>query len=355
MLTRPEGGGGRYAIALARAAMARGDQVLLASPRPLDAGLPEIPLRRGSLAQLRRAARGVDLIHLHGVRAALTRPLLARRHAVITTHGLHALRAAHGLRKQAIGLVTRVLLRNLDAIVCVSEAEARDLRKLGLPSARTHVVLNGVPAVDVPSETERLDARRHLGIEPNAYVLLFVGSLIHQKNPQLAVKAAAIARRSQPELVLLVAGDGVLRPDLESHADEGTRLLGHRSDMDRLYAAADVLLNTSRWEGLSLALLEALWRGLPLIVTDGPGNEEAAGNAGLVTPQEPNAVAEAILRLCRDRGLRAVLAERARTRAESLFREEVMLELTLAIYDSVVGGVAGVQPANRTVDNFFDD
>lgn len=355
VLTEPRGGGGTYAVALARAAMARGDQVLLASPRPLDAGLPEIPLRRGSLAQLRRAARSADLIHLHGVRAALVRPLLARRPVVITPHGLHALRAAHGRRKRVIGLVTRVLLRDLDAIVCVSEAEARNLRELGLPAARTHVVLNGVPAVATHGETERQDARRHLGIEPDAYVVLFVGSLIHQKNPQLAIEAAAIAQRSQPELVLLVAGEGVLRAELESHAGDGTRLLGHQRDVEPLYAAADVLLNTSRWEGLSLALLEGLWRGLPLIVTDAPGNEEAAGSAGLVTPHEPHAIAAAILQLSRDRGLRSVLAERARARAESLFREDVMLELTLAIYDTVAGGASTVQRANQTVDIFFDD
>jgi glycosyltransferase involved in cell wall biosynthesis len=340
VLTQPEGGGGAYAVALARAALGRGDEVLLATPRPLAAGLPELATSPGSPTTLRRAARAADLVHLHGVRAALARPLLVGRHVVITTHGLHALRAGHGLRKRAIGFVTRALLTRLDAIICVSEAEARDLRKLGLPPGRTHVVLNGVPPADTPTAAERQEARRKLGVGADAFVVLFVGSLIHQKNPQLALDAAVIARRSHSELVLLVAGDGVLRPDL-GDPGEGTRLLGQRNDMDVLYAAADVLLNTSRWEGLSLALLEGLWRGLPLIVTDGPGNEEAAGDAGLVTAQEPDAVAAAIVRLAEDRELRTALAERARARAESLFREEVMVERTLAIYDSVMAARGG--------------
>jgi glycosyltransferase involved in cell wall biosynthesis len=355
VLTEPKGGGGAYAVALARAAAARGDRVLLASPRPLAAGLPEIRLRRGSLVRLRRASRNADLVHLHGVRAALVRPLLARRHVVITTHGLHALRASRGLRKRAVSLATRSLLRDLDAIVCVSEAEARDLRELRLPLARTHVVLNGVPAVDAPGETQRHDARRLLGIGTDAFVVLFVGSLIHQKNPHLALEAAAIARRSRPDLVLLVAGDGVLRADLENHGYDGTRLLGHRSDMDLLYAAADMLLNTSRWEGLSLSLLEGLWRRLPLVVTDGPGNDEAAGDAGLVTPQEPDAVAAAILKLAHDPGLRAAMAERARARAESLFGEDEMVQRTLAIYDTVARGAAGRRRNDGAAGFDFDD
>ena len=161
--------------------------------------------------------------------------------------------------------------------------------------------------------------------------MLFVGSLIYQKNPQLAVEGAAIARRTRPELMLLVAGEGVLRPELDAragrrHADSWAT----GRDVEVLYAAADVLLNTSRWEGLSLALLEGLWRGLPLVVTDGPGNEEAAGDAGLVTRQDPDAVAAALVRLAEDGTLRRTLAERARPRALSRFREDAMLERTLA-------------------------
>ena len=340
VLNRPEGGGGAYAVALARAALARGDEVMLWAPRPLDAGLPEVPFHRGSLTSLRRESTGADLVHLHGVRAALTRPLLRGRHAVMTTHGLHQLRATQGLRKWVVGIVTRILLTKLDAVVCVSEAEARDLRALGFPPQRTHVVLNGVPAADVPTEAERDEARRRLGLEPDAFVVLFAGFLVYQKNPQLALDAAALARRSRPELVLLVAGDGELRPEL-SVPREGVHLLGHRTDMQVLFAAADAVLNTSRWEGLSLALLEGLWRGLPLVVTDGPGNEEAAGDAGLVTRQEPSDIAAALVRLAEDGELRMLLAGRARARAESCFREDAMLERTLALYDTVVGGPGG--------------
>lgn len=352
VLTRPEGGGGAYAVALARAAQARGDDVVLASPRPLDAGFPELRLGRGSLASLRAAARSADLVHLHGVRATLTRPLLLGTRVVVTTHGLHALRAAKGFRRRAIGLVTHLLVRGVDAIVCVSEAEARDLRKLRVPSRRTHVVLNGVPPAEAPAEAERQEARRLLELEPDSFVVLFVGNLIYQKHPQLALDAAAIASRSVPGLTLLVAGEGELHAALEGRGGDATRLLGRRRDMDVLYAAADVQLNTSRWEGLSLALLEGLWRGLPLVVTDAPGNAEAAGDAGLLTHQEPDAVAAALVRLAQEPALRAALAARARPRAESHFREDVMLERTLAIYDSVA---SGVQPRARTAEDPFDD
>lgn len=337
VLTEPRGGGGKYAVTLARASVARGDEVVFASPRPLAVGLPEIPLRVGSISRLRQECGRADLVHLHGVRAGLVGLLCRRQRVLLTTGGLHALRAAHGVWRGPIGLATRKLLRGADAIICVSEAEAEDIRKLdGSLAPRTVVVLNGVPPALVPTQQERDDARVRLGIPLDWRVILFVGSLIFQKHPELAIEAVAIARRSVPELVLLVAGEGPLRATLEPLAGEGIRLLGNRDDVEVLLAACDVVLNTSRWEGLSLALLEALWRGRPLVVTDAPGNAEAAGAAGLLVTQEPQDVAAALLRLLKNDELHAAMSAEARRRAEALFREDVMIGKTLAVYDELL-------------------
>jgi glycosyltransferase involved in cell wall biosynthesis len=115
------------------------------------------------------------------------------------------------------------------------------------------------------------------------------------------------------------------------------RLLGERDDVDDLLAAADAVVNTSRWEGLSLALLEALWRGRPLVVVDAPGNAEAAGDAGLVVRErDAAAVAAAIERLFAEPRLLEALSGRARARAEACFDERRMVAGTLALYDELV-------------------
>lgn len=340
VLTEPRGGGSAYALALSRAAALRGDGIAIATPRSFTAEFPELPLRANGIRRLHAASRAADVVHLHGVRAALVRPLLGGRSVIVTTHGLHALRAAHGPRRHAIRLVTRELLRDVDAIVCVSEADGDDVRAFGDSwRRRAHVVLNGVPPAPVPTAAQRAAARDALGISPDTPVALFLGRLSYQKNPQLAAEAAAIVREAIPELVLLMAGDGPLRPELELLDDEHVRVLGHWPDVPALLAAADVVVNTSRWEGLSLALLEALWRGRPLVVTDSPGNPEAVGDAGVVVGQDAEAVAAAVASLLRDPEVLRSAGERARRRAESLFDERDMIDRTLAIYDELAGRV----------------
>src|SRR6185437_7787989 len=102
-----------------------------------------------------------------------------------------------------------------------------------------------------------------------------------RKDPITAARAAAKVREP---LVFLIAGEGPLRPTLARFAEQHreVRLLGHRSDVDRLLAAADVFVLSSWREGFSYALLEAMSAGVVPVVSDAPGNPEAVGEAGVV-------------------------------------------------------------------------
>ena len=332
VLADPRGGGGLYGLLLARAARERGWVVTTASPAPLAADFETVPLRAAPAV-----ARHADLVHCHGVRAGLLQPLLGRAPKIITGHGLHALYRTRRFERRLAEAVTRFSLGRACRVICVSADELAAVQSLGHAySRKARLIRNGVAPVPLAGERERHAARRDLGLEDDERVLLFVGGLHYQKHPELAVEAVAEARVRLPKLVLLVAGDGPLRGQLDAPGTPWLRVLGHRDDVDRLLVACDAVINTSRWEGLSLALLEALWRGRPLIVTGVPGNREAAGNAGIICPSSVSSVASEIVRLFQTPGLRAELGRAARQRAEQLFDSRVMVAETLSLYEELI-------------------
>src|SRR5205823_78772 len=144
----------------------------------------------------------------------------------------------------------------------------------------------------------------------------FVGSLEEHKDPLTVVRAAQDAVAAGAPLCMLVVGDGPLRSVLEQAARESAgavRLLGERSDVLRLLAAADFFCLASRREGLASALLEAMSLGIAAVVSDVPGNREAVGDAGLLVPfGERAAFAAAFARICANPAGRASLGARGR-------------------------------------------
>lgn len=334
VLTRVEGGGGVHAATLAGASARRGDTVSFVAPERVDPSFDWIPLAPRCIPQIWASLRRADLVHYHGVRAGLLGLVSFGRTSMLTTHALHAVRRTTGWKRTAAGLLTRLVARSATLVVTVSEAEKRDLVDLDPTFAdRIEVVLNGVKPAPLPTPAQRSAARERLGLTDDDKVVLFVGALIDQKQPELAVAAGRLARRDVPELQLLLAGGGPCVPEIAPAERSWLRLLGQRSDVDELFAAADVVLNTSRWEGLSMALLEALWRGRPIVATDAPGNAEAVGDAGVIVGASAQELADAIRDLLADDERTELLARRARARAERLFDEATMVEATLRLYD----------------------
>ena len=342
VLTDPCGGGGAHALALAKAARGRGDDVSFVSPEPLGREFETLLLRALPSRDVGERLRRSEVVHLHGVRAAVL-PLRLGRPVVLTTHGLHALRRATGAAAPFARAATRAALWRADAIVCPSEDERRDVAALGgRLSGKTVVIANGVTPAEVPKREERRAARAALGLGESDPVLLFLGGLRHQKDPLLALEAVKRAQRRLPGLRLLVAGDGPLRSEVEAAAGTNVTLLGWREDADVLFAACDALFNTSRWEGQSLSVLEALWRGRPVIACDAPGNAEATGEGGIVVrSRDREQIADAIASLFETPGMLEKLRGRGRARAVREFDESRMAAETLAVYDTAAAAANG--------------
>jgi glycosyltransferase involved in cell wall biosynthesis len=333
VLLDPRGGGGTYVDSLVRGAERAGwASDVIAPDSRAEANLP-LRLPAGSLRALSRA----DVVNFHGLRSAFLGAWLRRRGCVTTTHGLHLLRARGRGRTLGGRAATRLAISGSSRVICVSSADLQTLVD-AVPAARTRVELvrSGVRPRGLLGADERDRIRLELGIAIDAPLVLFVGNLQSVKDPELAVEAALTARESVPELVLVLAGDGPLMGLVARNASEGVRVLGRRSDVDQLLGAADVVLNTSQWEGLPLSVLESLWCGTPVVAVDVEGNREAVGDAGvLVSPRSASAIAEALVGVFSTPEVRARLARAARTRAESMFDEREMVEATLEIYERV--------------------
>jgi glycosyltransferase involved in cell wall biosynthesis len=272
---------------------------------------------------LLREARAADVVHVIGDTGALIAlSLLRERPSVFGTHGLHRMRRVRGPVAVLVRRRMRSVLRAATVVACTSQPELRELKALEA-DARLELVLNGIALPAPVHAAERARVREQLRLPPDAFAVLYLGELEARKHPLTAAEAVLALDRSGEQAVLLAAGDGPLRPDLERLTGPAVRVLGFRDDTEQLLAAADAFVMPSEREGLSLALLEAMGRGLPVVVSDGVGNPETVGDAGIVVPLgDASALAEQLRRLAQDPSERSRFGHAARRRVESAFALE---------------------------------
>jgi glycosyltransferase involved in cell wall biosynthesis len=184
--------------------------------------------------------------------------------------------------------------------------------------------------------------------------VLYAGRLSPEKGVDVLLDAWAMARRRGALGTLCLVGEGPERADLERRArDHGilgaVRFAGPADDVAPWLGAADAFVLPSRTEGLSVALLEAMAAGLPVVATDVGGTRDAAGGAAvLVPPDDPRALAEALAAVLEAPEQAATLGEAARRRVLSRFGIQLVARRHLDLYREVAaprratgGGHAG--------------
>jgi glycosyltransferase involved in cell wall biosynthesis len=312
-------------------------RVALSGTRSRLQGVPSVLARR---REIRRLAREVDLVHVHGDMAAMiAAPGLRDRPLVFTTHGLHRLRRSTGVAGRLVRRRLRAAVAATSGTICIACDERDDLAA-ALPRSlhgRLVVVANGVPVPDPVDAGRRARARGALSLADDEVGVLFVGQLEERKDPLGAIDAVEAARREGAELVLLIAGGGPLEQKVAARAGAGVRPLGHREDLADLYAAADLFLLPSHREGMSFALLEAMAYGLAPVVADGTGNAETVGEAGVVFPAgDLRAMSARLVGLAADPEARARLGAAARARIGTDLSLERFLAGTRAQYEAAL-------------------
>ena len=335
ILPSPGGGAEVYIDELETLALTHRRMVLSSARSPLGAGLSILARWPGVAA----ASRHADLLHVHGdMTAILSLPLMRARPSVMTTHGLHFLRRARGARLVVARRGVAAAVGASRRTICTSESERDELAEI-LPAslrARLVVIPNAAPAP--AGSIDRAQARAQLELAPHVVVALFVGTLEPRKDPLTAVAAGREAVAAGAPLVLLVAGAGPLEQRVREAAGPGVRVLGYRDDPHVLFAAADLLVMPSLREGQSIAVLEAMRGGLAVVVSDGIGNPELVGDAGLVVPAgDASALAAVLARLAADGGERERLGAAARRRYEEQFTRERFQQRMAALYGELLG------------------
>ncbi len=219
-------------------------------------------------------------------------------------------------------LIDNLASRSTDLVIAVSEALAEILRRRVLHDPkRLRVITNGVDVDRLRPSPDPSALRRDLDIAPGTPVIGSVGRLEPVKNYQVALRALARIEELEggPPPLLLLVGDGSERGMLEELARalgiaDRVRFLGWRDEVERVYGALDCFTLTSRSEGTSISLLEAMSTGLCPVVTDVGGNRRVLGPdlASLLVASDDDAALAATWRrhlldaeLRRDQGRRA--------------------------------------------------
>ena len=279
-----------------------------------------------------RLFRGLrpDVVHMHNPAPTLQAApgaRLAGAKCVISTR--HSLVAPPYDRGEEIKFSLWAWLW-LDWVAGICEITCANLR--GAPLARRARI---VRVYNGAAPLGRVDVAR----EDGEFRLLFVGRLAEIKDLPTLIRAVAIARETLPQLRLWIVGDGTVRAELEALAAElGVRervvFWGQQMDTARFFSAVDVFAMSSVSEGLPMSLVQAMSLGLPAVTTDVGGMAEVLrlSGSGLLAPVgDARAMADAIVRLAENAGLREEFSRRAR----EAYAREFTLEQMAAAYEEL--------------------
>jgi glycosyltransferase involved in cell wall biosynthesis len=308
----------------------------------LDAG-PDWHL--GWAVRLRRllATRGYDIVHVHGPYVAgIARPVvhsLPRRTRPTLIYTEHLPWSGYVLPTRALNALT---FRLDDVHIAVSEAVRRSIPRWANGTVR--VIRNGIDLEAVRRHlATRETVRKELGLTPGEFVVCTVANLRAQKRYVDLLRAAQMLRTNGSTVQFLAIGHGPQEAALDElhrrlRLGPTFRFLGRHEQPARVLAASDAFVLASDFEGLSLAMLEALALGLPVVGTAVDGITECVRHgreALLVPPRRPELLARAIEALVRDPSGRSVMGRAARERSrgfdiagsvsqlEALYREAI--------------------------------
>jgi glycosyltransferase involved in cell wall biosynthesis len=226
-------------------------------------------------------------------------------------------------------LLYRLGSRWVNGLVAVSEDVKKSILETmnGIPADKISVILNCVDVSRYGQDTNRSALRLGLGFGETDHLMALVATFKRQKGHRVLLEAASRLISQYPNLHILLVGDGELRSELQSLTRElnlegHIHFLGMRSDIPEILAASDSFVLPSLWEGLPMALIEAMASGLPVIATDVSGTRQVMmpGETGiLVAPGDAQELARAITEFLTNPARAHAMGTCARQRMESLF------------------------------------
>ncbi|MFD5746972.1 glycosyltransferase family 4 protein [Streptomyces sp. NPDC127033] len=340
-------GSSAHVRSLAAGLVARGVRVTVCAPAELDraydfsgAGAYHVPVaRRGdpaAVAALRAACAGADVVHAHGLHAAVRTVLALGGLRVPLVVTWHTRTEAAGPRGRLLRMLERRAVRAASVVLGATSELVDGARRRGARDARLAPVALPAPCHQAAGEENK--SRAELGAVERP-LLMAVGSLVPDQGYDTLLDAVAGWRHLDPAPLLTIAGEGRERARLQRRIEDDdlpVQLIGRRDDISELLATADVAVLASRWEARSVLAQEALRLGVPLVATAVGAIPELVGDAAELVPYgDAPALAEAVTRLLADPERRDRLATAGRAQAATWPTEDETIAQVLSVYDEL--------------------
>lgn len=254
-----------------------------------------------------------------------------------TAHGFHFYKGASKKNWLVFYPVEKIMAGFCDTLITITKEDRR------LAGQKFHTNVEHIHGVGVyteryhaVSDAEKLQMRSKEGLKDSDFVILCTGELNQNKNQKALIKAAAELKESIPGLKILLAGNGPLEQELrmqirELGVEDEVRLLGYRTDLEKVTPAADLVVSCSYREGLPLNILEAMLCCKPVVASVNRGHRELVRtgyNGYLVPPDSPAKYAEAIKKIYSSRKLAEQLGENGLRMAQPYTAASVKKELS---------------------------
>jgi len=311
------------------------------------AGLKVLPVRmRGEwdvlvVHKLRKIIKekSIRIVHLHSPHAHALGLLAAK--SAGNCKVVLSRRVDFPIRKN---MLSRLKYFNVDRIIAISEGVKRALMADGLPEEKIDVIYSGV-------DIERFQNVKgdylisELGLDKNGWRVGNVAALAWHKDHRTLIEAARIVVNQFPKATFLITGEGSLRKEIEIlikklNLDKEVKLLGFRRDVPEILSILHLFVLSSSWEGLGTSLLDALASCCPVVATNVGGIPEIIKdglNGILVVPEDPGALAQAIIYLLKNRDVARQMGEEGFRMVKEKFSVDRMVDQTRRIYDGLVG------------------
>lgn len=289
----------------------------------------------------------IDIVHAHGTRANSNMFWATRKEGlplIYTCHGWSFHQDQHSLKRKIRIWGERILTRKATVNICVSNANKKEGIALFGKSFDPVVIQNSIDGRKFDPDREYKDVRKEFGIDRSEILLGFIARFTWQKQPLVLINAFADALKEVPEVRLLLVGDGEQKQEAlmlieKLGIKEKIVLEDFRKDVPDLLAAIDIFVLPSLWEGLPVALLEAMSMSKPIIATGVDGTaeviEDRVSGYLISTDNLKEQIAKAITHLCRNKELRDNLGAGARRRIQEHYNVEMMTKKNEEIYKNL--------------------
>jgi glycosyltransferase involved in cell wall biosynthesis len=247
----------------------------------------------------------------------------------------------HQLKRAATRLGYRWLSKYVGGFIAVSDkVRSAILNQIGPADDKIFIIRNGVDIQRFSTSGNKAALCSDLAIATNSILIATVGRLTLAKGHRYLIDAVKPVISRFPKAHFIIIGDGELRKELEVQVEKNgvagyVHFLGTRANISNLLAATDLFVLPSLWEGLSMALLEAMAAAKPIISTAAAGTVEVMipGQTGLlISPGDSQALAEGIMQMLSDQNQARIMAQAARQHVEINFSAEKNAAEYIALY-----------------------